>query len=355
MFKITHRARHLSIAATALIVGAVGLTACGSDANTSSSSSSAGSSSAAAGDAYTIAVLLASSQNGYNQAVGQGVTEKAKELDPNIEVTLLDGQFSADTQLAQMENAGTGDQYDGIVVVPFDGPGLAAAFPLANGIPVTTVLNPIGPDLEDMQPQVDGVVSTVSVPVSEAAAKQAEDVVKYCADLDPCKVVLLVGQLTAPLDVTREAAYRKVLEGESNIEIVTTVEGNYDPDQSATTISNVLQATPDLNVILSNADQQTEGAQIALEDAGIDPASVYLTGGGGTASAIQNVRDGIWQADYINFPVSMGAAAMDQLYNQLAGAEVTTYVNADEVGEVEPYATKETLDKTPDYTGEWVG
>lgn len=345
MFKITHSLRRATVAATALLFGAASLTAC----------STGSSPSPAASGGYRIAVLLASSQNGYNQAVGDGVKQAAAKLDPSIQITVLDGQFSADTQLGQLETAGTGDQYDGIVVVPNDGPGIAAAFPLANGIPVSTVLNPIGPDIEKMEPQVDGVVSTVAVPPGEAAAKQAEDVVKYCANIDPCKVVLLVGQLNAPLDVAREKAYRGVLEAKDNIKIVATVEGNYDPDKSATTISNVLQATPDVNVILSNADQQTKGAQIALEDAGIDPSSVYLTGGGGTSEAIKNVRDGIWKADYINFPVSMGAAAMTQLYNKLTGAEVTSYVNADKVGSVEPYATKETLAKTPDFTGEWVG
>lgn len=345
----TKNGRRMAAVALAA-VGAIGLAACASPAGSGGSDGSAESD-----GNYSIAVLLASSQNGYNQAVAEGVQEAADSLDGEFEITLLDGGFNADTQLSQMETAGVGEKYDGVVVVPFDGPALAAAFPLANGIPVTTVLNPIGPDLEDMEPQVEGVVSTVAVPAGEAAAKQAEGVVEYCADIDPCKVALLVGQLNAPLDVTREAAYRGVLEKESNIDIVATVEGNYDPDLSSTAISNVLQANPDLNVVLSNADQQTEGAQIALEDAGIDPSTVYLTGGGGTSKSIQNVRDGVWQADYINFPVSMGKAAMEQLYNALTGADVTSYVNADEVGEVEPYATKETLEETPDYTGEWVG
>lgn len=340
-----HRVRRLLTAAAAVTLAATGLAACSGNAGDDSS----------ANGGYSVAVLLASSQNGYNQAVGDGVKEAAAELDPNIEVTILDGQFNADTQLGQLETAGTGDKYDGIVVVPFDGPALGAAFPLGNGIPVVTVLNPIGPDIETMEPQVEGVVSTVAVPPSDAAAKQAEDVVSYCADIDPCKVALLVGQLNAPLDVAREKAYRDVLEAESNIEVVATVEGNYDPDQSATSISNVLQSTPDLNVVLSNADQQAKGAQIALEDAGIDPTTVYISGGGGTEEAVQNVRDGIWKADYLNFPVSMGKAAMEQLYNQLTGADVTSWVNADEVGGVEPYATKETLDETPDFVGEWVG
>ncbi|MDF2990930.1 MAG: ABC-type sugar transport system periplasmic component-like protein [Microbacterium sp.] len=343
--KSQQRIRRIAVAATALAVAAGTLTACSGGA----------SGGGGADGGYRIAVLLASSQNGYNQAVGDGVKQEAAKLDPNIQITILDGQFNSGTQLGQLETAGTGNQYDGVVVVPSDGTALAAAFPLGNGIPVATVLNPIGPDIDNMDPQVEGVVSTVAVPPSDAAAKQAEDVVSYCKDINPCKVALLVGQLNAPLDVAREKAYRSVLEKNSNIQIVATVEGNYDPDASATSISNVLQTTPDLNVVLSNADQQAKGAQIALEDAGIDPKSVYLTGGGGTQEAVQNVRDGIWKADYLNFPVSMGSAAMQQLYNSLTGAEVTAWVNADEIGGVEPYANKTTLEKSPDFTGEWVG
>lgn len=344
----TQRTRTLVTAFAAVTLTAAGLTAC--------SGGSTGGSSDGGEDGYSIAVLLASSQNGYNQAVGDGVKAAAEELDSNIEVTILDGQFSADTQLGQLETAGTGDKYDGVIVVPNDGTALAAAFPLGNGIPVATLLNPIGSDIENMEPQVEGVVSTIAVPPSDAAAKQAEDVVAYCADIDPCKVALLVGQLNAPLDVAREKAYRGVLEAESNIEVVATVEGNYDPDLSATSISNVLQSTPDLDVVLSNADQQAKGAQIALEDAGIDPSTVYIAGGGGTEEAVQNVRDGIWKADYLNFPVSMGKAAMEQLYNELTGAEVTSWVDADDLVEgVDPYATKTTLDETPDFVGEWVG
>ncbi|MCU1420112.1 sugar ABC transporter substrate-binding protein [Mycetocola sp.] len=346
MHILSKNGRRVAVVAIAAL-GVSSLAACSSPSGSNGSAESDGT--------YSIAVLLASSQNGYNQAVAEGVQKAADSLDGKFDITVLDGGFNADTQLSQMETAGVGEKYDGIVVVPFDGPALAAAFPLANGIPVTTALNPIGPDIEEMEPQVEGVVATVAVPAGEAAAKQAEGVVEYCADIDPCKVALLVGQLNAPLDVTREAAYRKVLEPEANIEIVATVEGNYDPDLSSTAISNVLQANPDINVVLSNADQQTEGAQIALEDAGIDPSTVYLTGGGGTSKSIQNVRDGVWKADYINFPVSMGKAAMEQLYNALTGGDVTSFVNADEVGEVDPYATKETLDETPDYTGEWVG
>ncbi|NEE03355.1 sugar ABC transporter substrate-binding protein [Phytoactinopolyspora halotolerans] len=337
--------RVLAIRTSAVVaISAVALTSC----------SEAGGGSDSDGG-YRVAVLAASSQNGYNQAVYQGVEEAVAETGADVDLQLLDGQFDANTQLSQLQNTTTSGDYDGVIVVPNDGPGLAAAFPLAQEIPVVTVLNPIGPDIEEMEPQVEGVVSTVAVPPSEAAAKQAEGVAEYCADKDPCKAVLLVGQLNAPLDVARRDAYQGVLEQHDNVEIVATVEGNYDRDQSLTAITNVLQANRDIDAILSNADQQTSGAQVALQNAGIEPSSIYLTGGGGTKDAVTAVREGTWKADYINFPVSMGKAAFEQLHNALTGEDVESWVDADAVGDVEPYATKETLDEAPDFGGEWNG
>lgn len=340
--------RLVALAAVA-VAGSLSLTACN---NASDSSSSTGGSKK---DSYSVAVLLASSQNGYNQAVAQGVENAIKELGANVKTSVLDGGFNSDTQLSQLETAGSGNKYDGVIVVPNDGVSLAAAFPLTNSIPVATVLNPIGPDISDMKPQVDGVVSTVAVDPAAAATKQAEDVVTYCQSIDPCNVVLLVGNLSATLDVTRQKAYKDVLGGHSNIKVVATAEGQYDPDTSSKAIANVLQAHKDVNVILSNADQQTKGAQIALEDAGISPSKVYLTGGGGTTYAVENVRNGTWKADYLNFPVSMGDAAMKQLYAKLTGGSVESVVDADKVGKVEAYADKQTLDQTPDFKGEWAG
>lgn len=338
-----------AVASSACIV----LAACGSSSGgtTSNSPSSSGSTKSS----YSIAVLLASSNNGYNQAVSQGVSDAVKEIGGNITTTVFDGGFNSDTQLSQLETAGTGNKFDGVVIVPNDGVSIAAAFPLANKIPVATVLFPIGPNISDMQPQVDGVVTTVSVDPATAAANQAQGVVTYCQNINPCNVVLLLGFLNTPNDVARQKAYEGVLAPHSNIKIVATAEGKYDPAASSTAIANVLQAHPDVKVILSNADQEAKGAQIALEDAKIDPASIYIAGAGGTTYGVENVRNGTWKADYINFPVSMGNAAMKQLYASLTGGSVEKWVDADKVGKVEAYATKETLAQSPDFKGEWAG
>ncbi|HWU27978.1 MAG TPA: sugar ABC transporter substrate-binding protein [Microbacterium sp.] len=338
------------IAAAGVLALGVSLAACSSDGGSGGSGD---------GDSFSIVFLASSSQNGYNQAVYEGVQKKAKELQKELGITITtkiqDGQFDANTQLSQLQNAGTTGQASGVIVVPQDGPGLAAAFPLGNDIPVVSVLNPIGPDIDKMKPQTEGVVSTVASPPSSGAKRQAETVVEYCKDIDPCKIGLLAGLLNSPLDVARIKAWKDVLGAHKNIEIVGTVEGAYDRDKSLTAVSNLLQANKDINGILSNADQQTLGAQIALENAGIEPSSIFLTGGGGTTEAVKAVREGKWTNDYLNYPVSMGEAALEQLINKLRGEKVQAVVDADTLVDLPPMATKEDLEAAPDFTGEWNG
>lgn len=308
------------------------------------------------GKPIRVAFLAASAQNGYNQSVYQGVQEGAKELGLEITTSIMDGQFDSNTQLGQLQNATSSGQYDAVIVVPQDGPSLVAAFPTANQVPVVSVLNPIGPDINKMEPQVEGVVSTVAAPPSEGAAKQAEYVVKYCKDKNPCEVALLVGLLNSPLDVAREKAYRDTLSKESNIKIVGTYEGAYDRDKSLTAVTNLLQSNPNVDAILSNADQQTLGAQIAIENAGKKASSIYLTGGGGTEEAVTALRKGDWGMCYLNFTVSMGKAALQEAVNAVQGKPVNAVVNSDNLGDGVPaFATKEDLDKHPDFKGQWKG
>jgi ribose transport system substrate-binding protein len=206
-----------------------------------------------------------------------------------------------------------------------------------------------------MKPQVDGVVSTVASPPSHGAKLQAEAAVEYCKNINPCKIGLLAGLLNSPLDVNRVDTWKGVLKKHSNIKIVGTVEGAYDRDKSVTVVGNMLQANKDINGIISNADQQTLGAQIALEDAGISPKSVFLTGGGGTEEAVKAVKEGKWTNDFLNFPVTMGKAATEQTLNSLRGKKVKKVVDADSIVDFGPIVTKKDLDAKPEWTGEWNG
>jgi ribose transport system substrate-binding protein len=339
-------------AGLAIALAGIGFAACGSDDDDAGGAAGGDS----GGKTFRVAFLAASSQNGYNKAVFEGIQNKSKELG-NVEAKILDGQFDAQVQFNQLQDAAASGQYDGMVIVPNDTVSIAGAVGAAKSadIPVVTALFPIGQNLTQLEPQVPGIVATVASPPADGATRQAELVADYCADKDPCRVMILIGQRQFPFDKVRYDAYRSVLDQHSNIEVVATLEGNYDRDQSLKAMQDALQSNPKFDVLLSNADQQTAGAQIALDNAGIDPKDVYLTGAGGTKEAIKAVRDGVWKADYVNFPVTQGEQALEQLVNALEDKPVTAVVDSDEQAPFDPFVDKQALEEHPDFTGQWSG
>lgn len=307
-------------------------------------------------DQLSIAFLAASSQNAFNAAVHEGVEAKAQEIGA-VQTQIFDGQFDAEVQFSQVEDVVAGGQFDGIVVLPNDTVGIAPALEQAiqSDIPVVTTLFPVGPDLTTLEPQVEGLTSTVAAPPAEGARLMAEEVVDHCQDIDPCRVVILVGQLQFPFDNVRYEAWQEVLDPHDNIEIVATGEGNYDRDTALTAMTDILQAQPEVDVVLSGADQHLFGAEIALQDAGYDVEDIYLIGLGAATGAVNAIREGRWDATKADFPRTMGELALEQVVNQLRGEPVEQVVDMDEVAPVPPILTQQVLEEHPDFEGEFEG
>ena len=301
----------------------------------------------------TIAYFAAASQNGFNQATYEGVQERAAEL--GYETEILDGQFDAALQYSQIEDALASGKYVGMIVAPNDSVGIAGAFEqvVAEGVPIGTVLFPVGPDLNSLEPQVEGITVTVASPPVDGATVQAEAVVEHCADMDPCNVVIIIGGKIFPFDNLRLETFQSVLGAHDNIEVVAVGEGFYAPDPSLQAMTDILQANPDVDVVLSNADQHLVGVEIAMEAAGLDVAEAYLSGGGAAAIAIDAIREGRWDATLAYFPKTMGALAVEQIVNAIEGNPVTPAINMDNEGPVQAMIDRAVLDANPDFGGEW--
>ena len=69
-----------------------------------------------------IAFFAASSQNGFNQAVYEGVEAKAKEMGATSK--MFNGEFNAVVQAQQIEDAIASKEFDGFVVLPNDSVGI---------------------------------------------------------------------------------------------------------------------------------------------------------------------------------------------------------------------------------------
>ncbi len=306
-----------------------------------------------AGAEGVIAYFAATSQNGFNQATFEGVEEVARAR--GYQAEMLDGQFDAALQYSQIEDALASGRYVGMIVAPNDSVGIAGAFEqvVAEGIPIGTVLFPVGTDLNSLDPQVEGITVTAASPPVPGATSQAEAVVEHCADLDPCNVVIIIGAKIFPFDNLRLETFESVLGEHGNINVVAVGEGWYSPDPSLQVMSDILQANPQVDVVLSNADQHLVGVEIALEAAGIDPAGVYLSGGGASAIAVEAIREGRWDATLAYFPRTMGALAMEQIANAIEGLPVTHAINMDAAGPIEAMIDRAVLDANPDFVGEW--
>ena len=111
-----------------------------------------------------IAFFAASSQNGFNQATFEGVEERAIEL--GYEAEIFDGQFNASHQYSQIEDVLASGRFAGMIVAPNDPVGISGAFEqvIEAGVPIATVLFPIGPELNTLEPQVPGITATVASP-----------------------------------------------------------------------------------------------------------------------------------------------------------------------------------------------
>ena len=300
-----------------------------------------------------IAFFAAASQNGFNQATYEGVEAKAIEL--GYEAEIFDGKFDATHQYSQIEDVLASERFAGMIVAPNDPVGIAGAFEqvIAAGVPIATVLFPIGPELNTLEPQVPGITATVASPPVPGATLQAEAVAAYCADRDPCNVIILIGFKTFPFDNLRLETFEKVLAGYPNVKVVGIGEGWYSPDQSLKAMQDMLQAAKDVHAVLSNADQHLVGAEIALEAEGYDVADLYLTGGGAAAISIDAIREGRWDATLAYFPKTMGALAMEQIANAIEGKPVDNAINMDDAGPLQAMIDKAVLDANPDFKGEW--
>ncbi len=300
-----------------------------------------------------IAFFAAASQNGFNQATYEGVEAKAREL--GYEAEIFDGRFDATHQYSQIEDVLASERFAGMIVAPNDPVGIAGAFEqvIAAGVPIATVLFPIGPDLNSLAPQVPGITATVASPPVPGATAQAEAAAAYCADKDPCNVIILIGFKTFPYDNLRLETFEKVLARHPNVKVVGIGEGWYSPDTSLKAMQDMLQAAKDVHVVLSNADQHLVGAEIALEAEGYEVADLYLTGGGAAAISVDAIREGRWDATLAYFPKTMGSLAMEQIANAIEGKPVDNAINMDHAGPLQAMIDKAVLDANPDFQGEW--
>jgi ribose transport system substrate-binding protein len=263
------------------------------------------------GEPIRLAVFLASSANTYWQAALEGA-EEAAEAAGNVEITSFDGQFDTNRQKSQLQDALVSQQFDAWFVGPNDGSALVPEITqaLEEGIPVACTLVPCGPDIREVNVQIDGMTAFIGVGFFENGQDLGELTLQACEGKDPCKVVWLPGLPSLPLEQAREAGLRSVLEGNDSVQIVATQGGGYLAAPALEATQNILQANPDAAVIVSSGDQMIIGAERAVRLAGKE-GEIALIGNGATTDGVKAISEGRWFGSAVYLPRTEGQLATE--------------------------------------------
>lgn len=259
------------------------------------------------------------STNSFTQAVLAGIEEAAAAEGIEV-VDLSTPEFDAAGQIAAMQDQTVKGDAQMYVTLANDSVGLATAAEeaIAAGITVVAAFTPLGADFSTLEPQVDGLVVVAETPTSNGA-NLADLAIQACEGTDPCQVAYLEGLAALPLDNARTGAFVDQLATAGNVELVAQVEGGYTPDTGQAAAQDVLQANPDVNVMVGSS-QAIIGAQNV-----VDTAQVKLVGNGASTEAFEGVTSGEWFALYNLDLFGMGATAVDLGLQAAAGEEVEPF------------------------------
>jgi ribose transport system substrate-binding protein len=385
--------RRFSVMALALAVGATAAAGCGGSTDKSSTAAAAGGGKATASEACSDPRII-QAKNWNNGAkrlpdvpaaktegkriafIGFGqdnpwsawVFKAVKcEAEANGATATFIGppKFDAQVQFQEVSDLATSKNYDALVIVPNDSTSIAPALKrlIAAGVPVVSVLQPAGPDVLSMKSQVPGITGNVIEDLTVNAQAMADGVIDGCKNVDPCEVGVLWGARVLAFDKVKPKIFSARIASNPNIKIVCQTDAGYTQDLGRTQAADCLQAHPKLNVLASQADQQTRGAEASIRAAGrtmgLGEGDLKIVSAYATTYGVSQVRAGKWLQTSYNRPQSLGAAATRIDLLALAGVKLTPeqsfLVQDRDFDAVPNRLTRQVLVKNPEVVGQWEG
>ena len=320
-------------------------TACSASGTATTSTGEPGTASAT-GTPKRIAFFGFAKANSFAMATFTGVEQYAKAH--NATAQFFDPNFDAQTQVRQIQDAITSKRFDVFIIQANDGNAvqLPVQAALAADIPVVAVFTPIGPRFDTAEPQLPGVISLVDVP-TDNGSKLGNLGIKACAatKTKPCRVAYLEGMKALPLDNARTKAVKDTLKAAGpDIQLIADVEGGYTQQSGRTAMQDILQAHPDVNVVIGST-QAIAGAEAVAAG-----KSIAFVGNGASHQAVNAVKQGRWFGLYYVPPTSMGSKAAALGLDKARGVSVPTTVA---VTDLMPHGGEATIESLQELAGEY--
>jgi ribose transport system substrate-binding protein len=272
-----------------------------------------------------IGVFLASAANTYWTAELQGAQDVAKKYG-NVKLTVFDAQFTTTKQVNQLRDALISKKFDAWFVGPNDGGPLTPTIKQAikRGVKVACTLVPCGPDIRSTNIQIPGLTAFAGIGFYPNGQQLGQLVEQGCKGKNPCKVVWLPGLPELPLEKARTDGLYSIIKKDKNIQVVSVQAGGYLAAPALKATQNILQAHPDVNVIVSSGDQMIAGAYRAIRLAGIPDGKIKLYGNGCTFEAKALILAGKQAGCTVYLPRTEARFAVDLLVRAVNGERVSS-------------------------------
>lgn len=294
MYTRRFRGKRLPIA----IAMIVGLTIVGAGCGSSSDDGDT------TGEEPANAAFLSYDVTDFVQAEIAGMESVIEPTGGSLEVS--NAKFDPQAQLKQCQDAVTSGRFNAIILAPVDGAAVAPCVQQAADadIPVVAAENPVGPDRDAIEPQLDGVVGSVVYTGAVNGRQVSQLTIDACKGIDPCNVILELAFRADPFSAVTLEDLQATIDESPNINLAQVTEGGYDPALTAERIPDVLAANPDVDVILFEADSNAVAALPAINDAGLD--DVKVIGNGGSRQGVMEIENGNLFASTGTWPFQAG-------------------------------------------------
>lgn len=271
-----------------------------------------------------------------------------------VKVTVFDAGNDPQAQYKQLQNVISSGKYQGIITQPIFGAGLAplVAKAIAKGIKVVNIDQILGANFTTDKPQVKGLSANVTFIPSKIGTQLGQQTIAACASksLNPCKVGYIYSIKASTLDVAIYKGFSDAIAKNPAVQIVAEGQSYFTPSVALGAVQNMLQAQPDLNVIVAS-DQGIQGAIQAVDGAKLT-GQVLLVGFGASAVGVAGVKAGTWFSDVAQAPASEGSLGMIALIKAIKTGKSSGAVNP--VSEL-PNGGLVTKSSAKLFTAEWPG
>jgi ribose transport system substrate-binding protein len=272
--------------------------------------------------------VLPDLSNPFINGLAVGAQEAA---DANGVELLVTGDDSAEGQVnATLNYVAAGVDVIGIDAI--DAPAISAAVEAANeaGIPVIMV---------QASTETGEIETFIAADNVQGGVLIGESIVEWCADIDPCKVGIIEGNLADQSGVDEDTGMRSVVDQHANIQIVGNAPTNYDPAEALNVATNLLTANPDINFLYSWWDAGALAVLEAVRE--VDKVGeIGIAGFGGNCANLQELIEGNIYHETMFFPTAMGAAFVEAGLAVVNGETLEPVTDADIFGMTTPKATQ---------------